>query len=113
MKKHEISQQDIVENLANAGSEEWSKALSSRLELLRGYLSQDEWTKGIAIYLRAIQGTAMQKMLGEALSHDTNNYTRGLIAALQIVISLPKTIEAAIEMESKKTDRGPKGNAGY
>jgi hypothetical protein len=111
--KNNLTGQEILEILDKVGTKEWNEAISSRLESLRGYLSQDEWVKGISPHLKAIQGHAMVKLLGETLTQDANSYLRGLIAGLKIATSLPSTIEAAISGEVSKTKGGPKGDAGY
>jgi hypothetical protein len=111
--KKDLTGPEILEILANTGSKDWNESLSSRLESVRGYLSQDEWTKGLSPYLRATMGHAMLKMLGESLPHDANNYLRGFIAALKMVVSLPQSVESQIKQEVDKTNSGPKGSAGY
>lgn len=111
--KKELTGPEIVETLLKTGTKEWNESISSRLESLRSFMMTDEWQKGVSPYLRAAQGHAIIKLLGESLPQDANNYLRGLIAGLQLVVSLPATIEAEIQRQSKKPDSGPKGNAGY
>lgn len=108
-----ITGPEIVEVLAKTGTKEWNEAISSRLESLRGYLSQDEWQKGISPHLRAVMGNAIAKMLGEQLTQPANDYLRGFCAALKFVTSLPQSVEVAISGEDMKTKAGPKGDAGY
>ena len=108
-----LSGPEIIELLTKTGTKEWNEAISSRLESLRSYLRQDEWTKGIDIHLKAVMGNGIAKMLGESLSQDANNYLRGFIAGLKMVSSLPNSVEVAISGEVQKTKSGPKGDAGY
>jgi hypothetical protein len=95
--------EDVIETIASTGTKEWNEALSKRLESVRSYLDADEWQKGISVYLRAIQGGAMAKLINDNLGQDGYSYTRGFIAALRLVISLPQSIEAQIENEAKRS----------
>jgi hypothetical protein len=104
---------EIVEVLAKTGTKEWNEAISCRLESLRGYLSQDEWEKGVSIHLKAIMGHAIAKVMGEQLTPEAVTYLRGFCAALKLVTSLPVSVEAQIKGEVAKTSGGPKGDAGY
>jgi hypothetical protein len=104
---------EIVEVLAKTGTKEWNEAISCRLEALRGYLSQDEWEKGISIHLKAVMGNAIAKVMGETMTPDAVSYLRGFCAALKMVTSLPQSVEAEISREVVKTKSGPKGDAGY
>jgi hypothetical protein len=104
---------EIIEALTKSQTKEWNEALSSRLESVRSFLDQDQWAKGVAIYLRAVQAEAMRKLIGENLPDAGVHYVRGLIAGLQIVLSLPTTIEGQISMKATAQNRAPKGDAGY
>jgi hypothetical protein len=106
MKK--LTAEDAMEVIAGTGTKEWNESLSKRLESVRSFLDQDEWKKGIALYLKAIQGGAMAKLINENLGPDGYSYTRGFIAALRVIVSLPSSIDAQIENENKRaTSTGP------
>jgi hypothetical protein len=105
---------DIVEILQQSGSEEWQEAISSRLEPMRAYLSQDEWTKGVSVYLRASIGAALTKWLAQRGKNEDADYLKGYIAALRVVLSLPSSVEAEIaRVQSGKNATKERGTAGY
>jgi hypothetical protein len=109
----EMTGTQIVEILEKTGSKEWNESIAGRLESMRSYFSQDEWTKGLDPYLKSLMGNAMVKIMGETTSHDGVTYLRGFLAALKIITSLPKSVEAQIAGEVSKSNLGPKGDAGY
>lgn len=108
-----MSATEIVEALTKSQTKEWNEALSSRLESVRSFLEQDQWTKGIHVYLRSIQAEGMRKLIGENVPENGIHYLRGLIAGLQIALSLPSTLDAQIALKSSAPSRAPKGDAGY
>ena|SRR5271165_6682756 len=102
---------DLAEVLAKTGSEEWNNSIASRLEVMRGYLSQEAWQKGIRPFLLAIVGNGLRKFLREGGNSD---YLRGFIAAIEMVLSIPASVDGQIQRESDKQKAGPaKGQAGY
>ena len=114
MKKTQITAEEIAECLAGVNTKEWNESISKRLEPLRAFLDADEWKKGISIYLRATQGTAMARLLNESMTHEGYQYLRGFIAALRLVICLPQSIEGQIQQEQNSKEKGiPTGSAGY
>jgi hypothetical protein len=109
-----ISVEDAIELLEKTGTKEWNESISKRLEPLSAYLDQDDWKKGIAPYLKALQGNAVVKMINESCPPDGINYLRGFIAGLRIVLCLPQSIESQIKQEQSKDNKGkPSGTAGY
>ena len=114
MRKTEFSVEEVVELLAGTGSKEWNECISTRLESVDAHLHQDAWTKGIGIYLRALQGGAVAKLLNQEVPADAVGYLRGFAAALRVVICLPQSVSAQIEQEQNKSEKkGPQGTAGY
>jgi hypothetical protein len=109
-----ITIEEATELLEKTGTKEWNESLSKRLEPLSAYLDQDDWRKGIAPYLKALQGNAVAKMLNESCPPDGINYLRGFIAGLRVVLCLPQSIESQISQEQSKEHKGiPTGTAGY
>jgi len=111
---NKFSVDEVVEILAKTGSKEWNESLSKRLESLAAFLDQDEWTKGVSVYLKALQGNAVVKMLNEQIPIEGIHYLRGFVAALRLVTCLPQSIETQISQEQSKVHKGiPNGTAGY
>ena len=114
MKFTKVSPEEVIECLAGVGTAEWNECLAKRLEPVHAYLDSDEWRKGIAVYLKAVQGGAMAKMLNESLAPDAYQYYRGFIAGLRLVICLPQSIESQIKQaENANAQKVPRGDAGY
>ncbi len=110
---------DLAEVLARTGSKEWNECFSSRLEAMRGYLAQEAWEKGIAVYLRAKLGYLIALWIrdgGKQEYRDSGaaDYLRGYAAAVEYLLALPASIDGQIDRqeEGKKTG-APKGSAGY
>lgn len=99
----------LLDCLSNSSSDEWQNALASRLESTRAWLDSDEWKKGVSVYLRAVLGKALAKLLSEQAPMEQYHYARGFVAALRLMISFPASIEAAIEQaaKSEKTRSSP------
>jgi hypothetical protein len=90
---------DIVEALVRASSEEWITCIASRLEVMKGYLAQEPWSKGVDPYLRALLGNQLKKFLKEGGNAD---YVRGFSSALQLMIALPSSVDEQIKREEQK-----------
>jgi hypothetical protein len=102
---------DLAEVLEKTGSDEWNTAISSRLEPMRSFFLGEQWQKGINPFLRAVLGNGLRKFLREGGNAD---YLRGFIAALEMVLALPASVEAQIQREAGKKKTGtPRGDAGY
>jgi hypothetical protein len=105
---------DFTELLDKVGTREWQECVVSRLEPLRAYLSQDEWQKGISIYLKASLAGALKSFLIKKRDEADGNYLRGFAAALQLVIALPSSIEAQIQQQQAESQTTKdRGTAGY
>ena len=105
---------DLAEVLAKTGSEEWNTSISCRLEAMKGFLAQEQWTKGITPYLSAIIGSGIRKFLRAKSTQQDSDYLRGFVAALEIVLALPASVEGQIQSEEDRKKAGPpKGGAGY
>jgi hypothetical protein len=105
---------DFAEILMESGTKEWNEAIASRLEPMRAYLSQDEWKKGASIYFKALIGSGITKFLKQKGEPRDADYLRGFVAALEIVLSLPASIEAQILAEQNKDSaKSDRGTAGY
>jgi hypothetical protein len=110
---------DFSEVLANTMKDEWQKSISGRLEVMRGYLAQEAWQKGIAPYLSATLGSCLRQFMRnggkpEYRMAGGSDYMRGFVAAIELLLSLPASVDAQIEQEEKKTESsGPRGQAGY
>jgi hypothetical protein len=110
---------DLSEVLAKTLTDEWQKCISGRLEVMRGYLAQEAWQKGIAPYLSASMGACLRQFMRNGGKPEYRmsggaDYMRGFIAAIEILLSLPASVEAQIAQEEKKVDAGrPQGSAGY
>ena len=114
MKKVDLTGEEIIEILLKTGTKEWNESISTRLESVRSFLDHDEWTKGISPFLRAVMGNGIAKLLSENCQPDAYNYTRGFIAGLRMVTSLPTSIEAQIQQADAKSKSGkPDETSGY
>ncbi len=108
MPKTSTTELDLAEVLAKTGSEEWQTAIASRLELMHGYLAQEAWTKGVTPYLSAIVGSGLRKFLRGKSTQADADYLRGFVAALELVLALPASVEGQINREeSKGKQSGP------
>lgn len=106
--------EEVVEILEKTGTKEWQEAISSRLESLRSYFGQDEWAKGISPWIRAVMGHGISKILGETLDQNAYQYTRGFIAGLRLVLTLPTSIDGQIQAADAKQKAGkPDEKSGY
>jgi hypothetical protein len=94
---------DLKQVLRETGSKEWNESIDSRLEQMRGYLAQEAWTKGITPYLSALVGNLLRKFLKEGGDAE---YMRGYIAALELVLALPVSVEGQIQREQNKGKSG-------
>ncbi len=116
MPRNEI---DLAGVLANAGSEEWNNCIASRLEVMRGYLAQEAWQKGISVYLRAKLGELLGTFLRKGGTKEYRDagaadYLRGYAAAVEFLLSLPASVDGQIQREADKKKAGPpRGDAGY
>lgn len=105
---------DLAEVLAKTGTEEWETAIAVRLEVMRGYLAQEPWQKGIVPYLSAIVGNGLRKFLRGKSTQSDADYLRGFVAGLELVLSLPASVDGQITRTEKEGKPGaPKGQAGY
>lgn len=105
---------DFAELLEKAGSKEWNEAIASRLEPMRAYLGQDEWTKGITPYFKALVANAMMKLIDRKSETRDVDYVRGFVACAKIVLSLPGSVDGQIQAEEKqKSERKDRGPTGY
>ncbi len=109
--KQEFSGAEVAQLLSGVNTKEWNEAISTRLEDASAFLSQDVWVKGIDLYLRAVQGNAVAKILNEQVPPEGVHYLRGFAAALRIVLNLPRSIESQLNAPEKKGI--PPGSAGY
>jgi len=105
---------DYAEILANSCTKEWQECIKCRLEPMRAYLSQDEWGKGLSIWMRALIGDGIRKIIRERQDQSNTDYLRGYVAALEQIIALPTAIEAQILAEQNKdSSKKDRGSAGY
>lgn len=104
---------DWVDLLSKSGSKEYNEAIASRLESMRAYLSHDEWTKGLSIYIKALLANSLKAMMDPKTSHEGVQYSRGFASALTILLNLPRSVEGEIEKQSIIASRSETGEAGY
>lgn len=98
MKNANLADPDFIEILEKTSTMEWNEAIASRLHPVRAYLNQDEWKKGVSVYLRAVVGNALKKFMRDGKEPE---YLRGFSTAILLVLALPKSVEAQIALEEQ------------
>lgn len=110
--RQQLTPSEAIEAITNCNTKEWNESISSRLEPLSRFFSHAEWTNGVSVWLRALTGNALLKLM-DAKTLEEVHYIRGFVAALKVVHSLPSSVEADIAKKETERSAGPKGDAGY
>lgn len=87
--------------------------LSSRLEAVRTMLLSEPWQLGVHEYLRGAAIASLNGMLDKSLPTEQYNYARGFLAAVRLLLSLPRTIESQIAANENRPSPTGRGDAGY